>query len=56
MAGLYSELGCSQNWVSTEGIRKACQYFQVSFFLFLFFYMSHSHTHMLYIYRMQLGV
>ncbi|GAA5803444.1 hypothetical protein HPULCUR_008926 [Helicostylum pulchrum] len=28
MAGLYSELGCSQNWVSTEGIRKACQHFQ----------------------------
>ncbi|CAO3624565.1 unnamed protein product [Mucor fragilis] len=28
MAGMYSELGCSQNTVSTEGTRRACQYFQ----------------------------
>ncbi|KAI9358065.1 BRO1-like domain-containing protein [Pilaira anomala] len=28
LASIYSELGCSQNWVSTEGIRKACQHFQ----------------------------
>lgn len=54
MAGLYSELGCSQNWVSTEGIRKACQYFQVSFSLSFFFPVFLSHTRMLY--RMQLGV
>jgi hypothetical protein len=33
IAGLYSEFGCSQNWVSTDGIRKACQYFQVPFFV-----------------------
>ncbi|CAO3620443.1 unnamed protein product [Mucor hiemalis] len=28
IAGLYSEFGCSQNWISTDGIRKACQFFQ----------------------------
>lgn len=28
IAGMYSELGCSQNTVSTESTRRACQYFQ----------------------------
>ncbi|KAI8994726.1 BRO1-like domain-containing protein [Pilobolus umbonatus] len=28
IAGIYSQLGCSQSYISTEGIRKACQYFQ----------------------------